>query len=221
MLIRDFEKNLSAEKILKRMEGQCVSAYEEDAQDLVDMVKEQNALHPGVCLRAVPVTDKQGNVIEAGGIRMESELFGENCRKGDLIYPCLMTVGQELTQFGETLDDPFLSFLLTHLMNLCLDDGLAEAARVVWEEQKGRKVLLIRPGVEGICNFSQEQVISLLGDERKELQVEVKENGLLSPAYSSAALLFAGKDEENTINFDSEEGRAALVQELNRIAGHL
>ena len=224
MIILDrFEKEIDTERLLSRIPGDNAEMYEDDAEDLLDEIHAADAMHPAAAYSCVQLTKAGKDQIEVDKTTMTSSVFKEYCKAGDSVYPCLVTVGTKLDRFAAALDDPMLSYLQGIVMNLCLDDALLEIARQIAEKHPGRGLMMVKPGVDGVCAFSEQSaIVTWLGDAVSELGVTVSERGFLTPGYSSTALLFVTDGPSNYCkDWQDEKERAQLLADLNRIAGHI
>ena len=221
--LNDFEDGLTTERLLSCIPGDSADLYEDDAEDILEEIRKADAMHPGAVYQPVEVTGKEGNTLLFGDTKITSSLFERYIQKGDRVYACLVTVGEALDRFAAGLDDPMLSYLQGILMNICLDDGLLWAAKAMSEEKPGKRILMVKPGVAGVCEFSEQMgILSLLDGAAEELGVEVKANGFLNPGYSSTALLFTSDEESNaSIDWADEKEKRDLLHDLNVIAGHV
>lgn len=224
MIILDtFEKEIDTKRVLSRLPGDSADIYEDDAEDLLDEIREADAMHPAAAYTELQLTAAGKDQIEVNGVTMTSSVFQEYCKAGDSVYPCLVTVGTKLDQFAAALDDPMLSYLQGIVMNLCLDDALVEIAHQIAEKHPGKRLMMVKPGVDGVCEFSEQSaIVSWLGDAVSSLGVTVSERGFLTPGYSSTALLFVTDGPSNYCrDWQDETERAQFLAELNRIAGHI
>lgn len=223
MILNTFEKKITAERILSRLPGDSADLYEDDVDDLLEQIDEADAMYPGAAWSAVTLEQAERDSIGAGGFQMKSSVFDGVCKAGDIVYPCLLTVGNELDAFAKTLDDPMLSYLQGVVMNLCLDDALLAVAAKVAAEHPGKKLMMVKPGIEGICEFSEQQaILSWLDGAEDTLKVTVSEHGFLTPGYSSTALLFVTEGECNFCSdWQDDVQRSALLKDLNKTAGHI
>lgn len=224
MIVLDtFEKEIDEERLLARVPGDNAELYEDDAEDLLEQIADADALHPAAAYTCVKLSGTDGDQIQAGDTKMTSSVFSGKCKAGDSVYPCLVTVGRQLDQFAAAIDDPMLSYLQGILMNLCLDDALLAIAQQIAAEHPGKKLLMVKPGVDGVCEFSEQSaILQWLGDAADRLGVTVSDRGFLTPGYSSTALLFVTDEPSNYCqSWQDESQRAALLADLNRIAGHI
>lgn len=224
MIVLDtFGKEINEERLLSRLPGDSADMYEDDVDDLLEQIREEDVLHPAAAYTRVELTGAETDQIQAEGAVMTSSVFTDKCKAGDIVYPCLVTVGRQLDQFTQDLDDPMLSYLQGLLMNLCLDDALLAVAQQIAEHHPDKKLLMVKPGVDGVCEFSEQSVLlKWLGDATDKLGVTVSDRGFLTPGYSSTALLFVTDEPSNYCqDWQDESQRAALLADLNKIAGHI
>lgn len=222
-IIKEMDKKITEDRLLAGIPGSRAELYEDDVTDLIEEIQDTDAMHPGAAFTEVRLDSVDNNVITSGGISVSSSLFSENCQTGDLVYPCLVTVGKELDAFAAGLDDPMLSYLQGVLMNMCLDDALLAVARRIAEVHPGKKLMMVKPGVAGVCELSEQTgILALLEDAADKLGVTVSDRGFLTPGYSSTALLFlSDAGAEVCSDWQDEEERKRLLHELNVIAGHV
>ena len=222
-IINDMDKIITEERLLACIPGSRAELYEDDVADLLEEIQDADAMHPAAAFAAVQLDGVEGDAIKVGDTSVSASLFAENCHAQDMVYPCLVTVGKELDVFAARLDDPMLSYLQGVLMNLCLDDALLAVARRVAEAHPGKKLMMVKPGVAGVCELSEQTgILALLGDAADKLGVTVSDRGFLTPGYSSTALLFlSDAGAEVCSDWQDEEDRKRLLHELNVIAGHV
>ena len=190
-IMKNMNKEVTQERLLSFIPGDSADLYEDDVDDLLEQLTEADAMHPAAAYTEVILDQVDGDSIKSNHTKIVSSLFANNCHAGDKVYPCLITVGNEMDTFAAGLDDPMLSYLQGILMNLCLDDALLSIAEEILKEHPGKKLMMVKPGVAGICELTEQQsILSLLGDAAHTLGVNASEKGFLTPGYSSTALLF-------------------------------
>lgn len=222
-IMKNMNKEVTQERLLSCIPGDSAELYEDDVDDLLEQLTEADAMHPAAAYTEVILEYADGDSIQSNHTQIGSSLFANNCHVGDKVYPCLVTVGKEMDAFAAGLDDPMLSYLQGVLMNLCLDDALLSIAEEILKEHPGKKLMMVKPGVAGICELTEQQsILSLLGDAAQTLGVTASEKGFLTPGYSSTALLFFSESgAEPCKDWQVEEERKRFLHELNVIAGHI
>ena len=222
-IMKNMNKEVTQERLLSFIPGDSADLYEDDVDDLLEQLTEADAMHPAAAYTEVILDQVDGDSIKSNHTKIVSSLFANNCHAGDKVYPCLITVGNEMDTFAAGLDDPMLSYLQGILMNLCLDDALLSIAEEILKEHPGKKLMMVKPGVAGICELTEQQsILSLLGDAAHTLGVTASEKGLLTPGYSSTALLFFSESgAEHCKDWQMEEERKRFLHEMNVIAGHI
>ena len=221
--MKNMNKEVTQERLLSFITGDSADLYEDDVDDLLEQLTEADAMHPAAAYTEVILDQVDGDSIKSNHTKIVSSLFANNCHAGDKVYPCLITVGNEMDTFAAGLDDPMLSYLQGILMNLCLDDALLSIAEEILKEHPGKKLMMVKPGVAGICELTEQQsILSLLGDAAHTLGVNASEKGFLTPGYSSTALLFFSESgAEPCKDWQMEEERKRFLHEMNVIAGHI
>ena len=221
--MKNMNKEVTQERLLSFIPGDSADLYEDDVDDLLEQLTEADAMHPAAAYTEVILDQVDGDSIKSNHTKIVSSLFANNCHAGDKVYPCLITVGNEMDTFAAGLDDPMLSYLQGILMNLCLDDALLSIAEEILKEHPGKKLMMVKPGVAGICELTEQQsILSLLGDAAHTLGVTASEKGFLTPGYSSTALLFFSESgAEPCKDWQMEEERKRFLHEMNVIAGHI
>ena len=222
-IMKNMNKEVTQERLLSFIPGDSADLYEDDVEDLLEQLTEADAMHPAAAYTEVILDQVDGDSIKSNHTKIVSSLFANNCHAGDKVYPCLITVGNEMDTFAAGLDDPMLSYLQGILMNLCLDDALLSIAEEILKEHPGKKLMMVKPGVAGICELTEQQsILSLLGDAAHTLGVNASEKGFLTPGYSSTALLFFSESgAEPCKDWQMEEERKRFLHEMNVIAGHI
>ena len=222
-IMKNMNKEVTQERLLSFIPGDSADLYEDDVDDLLEQLTEADAIHPAAAYTEVILDQVDGDSIKSNHTKIVSSLFANNCHAGDKVYPCLITVGNEMDTFAAGLDDPMLSYLQGILMNLCLDDALLSIAEEILKEHPGKKLMMVKPGVAGICELTEQQsILSLLGDAAHTLGVNASEKGFLTPGYSSTALLFFSESgAEPCKDWQMEEERKRFLHEMNVIAGHI
>ena len=222
-IMKNMNKEVTQERLLSFIPGDSADLYEDDVDDLLKQLTEADAMHPAAAYTEVILDQVDGDSIKSNHTKIVSSLFANNCHAGDKVYPCLITVGNEMDTFAAGLDDPMLSYLQGILMNLCLDDALLSIAEEILKEHPGKKLMMVKPGVAGICELTEQQsILSLLGDAAHTLGVNASEKGFLTPGYSSTALLFFSESgAEPCKDWQMEEERKRFLHEMNVIAGHI
>ena len=222
-IMKNMNKEVTQERLLSFIPGDSADLYEDDVDDLLEQLTEADAMHPAAAYTEVILDQVDGDSIKSNHTKIVSSLFANNCHAGDKVYPCLITVGNEMDTFAAGLDDPMLSYLQGILMNLCLDDALLSIAEEILKEHPGKKLMMVKPGVAGICELIEQQsILSLLGDAAHTLGVNASEKGFLTPGYSSTALLFFSESgAEPCKDWQMEEERKRFLHEMNVIAGHI
>ena len=222
-IMKNMNKEVTQERLLSFIPGDSADLYEDDVDDLLEQLTEADAMHPAAAYTEVILDQVDGDSIKSNHTKIVSSLFANNCHAGDKVYPCLITVGNEMDTFAAGLDDPMLSYLQGILMNLCLDDALLSIAEEIRKEHPGKKLMMVKPGVAGICELTEQQsILSLLGDAAHTLGVNASEKGFLTPGYSSTALLFFSESgAEPCKDWQMEEERKRFLHEMNVIAGHI
>ncbi len=222
-IMKNMNKEVTQERLLSFIPGDSADLYEDDVDDLLEQLTEADAMHPAAAYTEVILDQVDGDSIKSNHTKIVSSLFANNCHAGDKVYPCLITVGNEMDTFAAGLDDPMLSYLQGIFMNLCLDDALLSIAEEILKEHPGKKLMMVKPGVAGICELTEQQsILSLLGDAAHTLGVNASEKGFLTPGYSSTALLFFSESgAEPCKDWQMEEERKRFLHELNVIAGHI
>ena len=222
-IMKNMNKEVTQERLLSFIPGDSADLYEDDVDDLLEQLTEADAMHPAAAYTEVILDQVDGDSIKSNHTKIVSSLFANNCHAGDKVYPCLVTVGKEMDAFAAGLDDPMLSYLQGILMNLCLDDALLSIAEEILKEHPGKKLMMVKPGVAGICELTEQQsILSLLGDAAHTLGVNASEKGFLTPGYSSTALLFFSESgAEPCKDWQMEEERKRFLHEMNVIAGHI
>ena len=221
--MKNMNKEVTQERLLSFIPGDSADLYEDDVDDLLKQLTEADAMHPAAAYTEVILDQVDGDSIKSNHTKIVSSLFANNCHAGDKVYPCLITVGNEMDTFAAGLDDPMLSYLQGILMNLCLDDALLSIAEEILKEHPGKKLMMVKPGVAGICELTEQQsILSLLGDAAHTLGVNASEKGFPTPGYSSTALLFFSESgAEPCKDWQMEEERKRFLHEMNVIAGHI
>lgn len=222
-IMKNMNKEVTQERLLSFIPGDSADLYEDDVDDLLEQLIEADAMHPAAAYTEVILDQVDGDSIKSNHTKIVSSLFANNCHAGDKVYPCLITVGNEMDTFAAGLDDPMLSYLQGILMNLCLDDALLSITEEILKEHPGKKLMMVKPGVAGICELTEQQsILSLLGDAAHTLGVNASEKGFLTPGYSSTALLFFSESgAEPCKDWQMEEERKRFLHEMNVIAGHI
>lgn len=222
-IMKNMNKEVTQERLLSFIPGDSADLYEDDVDDLLEQLTEADAMHPAAAYTEVILDQVDGDSIKSNHTKIVSSLFANNCHAGNKVYPCLITVGNEMDTFAAGLDDPMLSYLQGILMNLCLDDALLSIAEEILKEHPGKKLMMVKPGVAGICELTEQQsILSLLGDAAHTLGVNASEKGFLTPGYSSTALLFFSESgAEPCKDWQMEEERKRFLHEMNVIAGHI
>ena len=222
-IIKKMNKEVTQERLLACIPGKSADRYEDDVEDLLDQLTEADAMHPAAAYTEVAVDHAEDSCIQCSSTNICSSLFALNCHEGDKVYPCLVTVGKEMDAFAAGLDDPMLSYLQGTLMNLCLDDALLTIAEEILKEHPEKKLMMVKPGVAGICELSEQAgILALLENGAEELGVTVSDRGFLTPGYSSTALLFLSETGVDCCaDWQEEEERKRLLHELNVMAGHI
>ena len=222
-IMKNMNKEVTQERLLSFIPGDSADLYEDDVDDLLEQLTEADAMHPAAAYTEVILDQVDGDSIKSNHTKIVSSLFANNCHAGDKVYPCLITVGNEMDTFAAGLDDPMLSYLQGILMNLCLDDALLSIAEEILKEHPGKKLMMVKPGVAGICELTEQQsILSLLGDAAQTLGVTASDKGFLTPGYSSTALLFFSESgAEPCKDWQMEEERKRFLHEMNVIAGHI
>ena len=150
-IMKNMNKEVTQERLLSFIPGDSADLYEDDVDDLLAQLTEADAMHPAAAYTEVILDQVDGDSIKSNHTKIVSSLFANNCHAGDKVYPCLITVGNEMDTFAAGLDDPMLSYLQGILMNLCLDDALLSIAEEILKEHPGKKLMMVKPGVAGIC----------------------------------------------------------------------
>lgn len=222
-IMKNMNKEVTQERLLSFIPGDSADLYKDDVDDLLEQLTKADAMHPAAAYTEVILDQVDGDSIKSNHTKIVSSLFANNCHAGDKVYPCLITVGNEMDTFAAGLDDPMLSYLQGILMNLCLDDALLSIAEEILKEHPGKKLMMVKPGVAGICELTEQQsILSLLGDAAHTLGVNASEKGFLTPGYSSTALLFFSESgAEPCKDWQMEEERKRFLHEMNVIAGHI
>lgn len=222
-ILKNMNKEVTQERLLACIPGDSADLYEDDVEDLLDQITEADAMHPAAAYKEVILEQVEDSCIQSDSTRICSSLFAANCHTGDKVYPCIVTVGKEMDAFAAGLDDPMLSYLQGTLMNLCLDDALLTIAEEILKDHPGKKLMMVKPGVAGICELSEQAgILSLLENGAEELGVTVSDRGFLTPGYSSTALLFFSENGVNPCaDWQEEEEQKRLLHDLNVIAGHI
>ena len=222
-IMKTMNKEVTQERLLSCIPGDSADLYEDDVEDLLEQLTEADAMHPAAVYTEVILEHADGGSIQSAHTQIGSSLFANNCHAGDKVYPCLVTVGKELDAFAARLDDPMLSYLQGMFMNLCLDDALLTVAEEIVKEHPGKKLMMVKPGVAGICELSEQKgMLELLENGAESLGVAVSDRGFLTPGYSSTALLFfSDNGAEVCRDWQQEAERKRLLHELNVMAGHV
>lgn len=222
-VIKDYEEKMDVEMLLGHVKSARASSYSDDAEDLLDQVREADALHPVAVYRSAKVTKVTKEAVYIDDVPFRSTLLIKEAKAGDTVYPCLITAGQGLEALGPELDDVMLEFLNGILMTACLDDGLIEISKEIVGDCRGGRMLMVKPGIAGSCELGeQERILEMLPGAMAEAGVILGDDGMLRPAYSSTAVLYLAEGENNLCtDWEDQEERAAYVQELNVIAGHV
>ena len=222
-VMKDYEENIDVQRLLSHVKSARASQYSDDAEELLDQVREADALHPVAVYRSAKVTDITDEAVYIDDVPFRSTLLMREARVGDTVYPCLITAGRRLEELGPELDDAMLEFLNGVLMTACLDDGLIEISKEIAGERKNGHMLMVKPGIAGSCELcEQEQILEMLPGAMAEAGVILADSGMLRPAYSSTAVLYLTEGENNLCaDWEDSAQRAAYVQALNVIAGHV
>lgn len=222
-IMRDYEEKMDVEMLLGHIKSPRASRFSDDAEELLDQVREADALHPVAVYRGAKVTEVTDEAVYIDDVPFRSTLLLKVAKAGDTVYPCLLTVGRKLEELGPKLDDVMLEFLNGVLMTACLDDGLIEISKEIVGDRRDGRMLMVKPGIAGSCELGeQERILEMLPGAMAEAGVILGDNGMLRPAYSSTAVLYLAEGENNLCaDWEDPEQRAAYVQELNVIAGHV
>ena len=222
-VMKDYEEKMDAEMLLGHVKSARASRYSDDAEELLDQVREADALHPVAACRGAKVTEITDEAVYIDDVPFRSALLVKEAKVGDTIYPCLITAGRKLEELGPKLDDVMLEFLNGVLMTACLDDGLIEISKEIAGDRRDGRMLMVKPGIAGSCELGeQERILGMLPGAMAEAGVILGDDGMLRPAYSSTAVLYLTEGESNLCaDWEDPKARAAYVQDLNVIAGHV
>ena len=97
-IIKDYEEQMDVERLLGHVKGRRVTRYSDDAQELLDQVREADALHPAAVCREARITKVTDTQVYIDDIPFQSTLLVKEAKVGDKVYPCLITAGRKLEE---------------------------------------------------------------------------------------------------------------------------
>ena len=219
----DVQREPVYERLLARIPGRSRSVYEDELEDLAEMIAERGGIHPLAYYRKETVTAADGNTITLGGTPLVCPGLAGRAGEGDRVYVCLGTVGKSLDDLFREIDDPMQNYLMGALQSLCLDDAILAFARAAAAEAGLPHIHAVVPGIEENCPLDQIPAVArILAEETADAGVTLSKAGTLNPTYTTTMLLQFSEGDANLLSdWEDEAAAAAFIRELNRMAGHV
>ncbi len=213
---------MSIEELLSVLPGENKEIYEDDAEELMELLNQQDAWKPGGAWKELTVTKTDGKTVELDHIGLKSPYLAEMLKEGDRIAGAVITAGKELHQLLSDCDDIMQEYILGFWMSHILTVKAVDIVEALWQKNRKPHVRMIMPGMPEICPLDQQiQISAMLQEEFKALDVTVSPGGTLSPTYSMTAFFLFSEDAANIPDdWEDAAARAELGRSLNRGAGH-
>lgn len=213
---------MNLEELLSVLPGDNKDIYEEDAEDLLDQIKNTDGWKTTAAWKKLTVTAVTEDKLELDGISLACPYMAEKLSVGDSLYALVCTAGEGLHRMLQEGDDIMQEYILGFLMSHVLTKAVVQVVQETAADSGCSHVEMIMAGIPEICAMDQQlQIGAMLSDEMEAIGVQVKPGGSLSPTYSSTAFLLLGDGEYNLPeHWDVQQERDALGRRLFEMAGH-
>lgn len=221
-ILKDYENEITAGELLAYIKGGVPEMYQDDAEELLETIAANDALHPAAVYTAAAVTKIEGDTVWMDDIPFRSATLAKAAKEGDTVYPAMVTAGWGLEKLMDELDEPLQVYLNEVLMGKCLDDAALYIAKEICESGSGSKMYMAVPGIENVCPIEgRDRILELLPDAL-DITGAVLKDGSLRPVYSNTFVLYLGEGYDNLcLDWESPKERIAFMARLNAIAGHV
>lgn len=216
------DAEITLEELISMLPGKKKDIYEDDAEDLLDLIAEKGAMTPAAAWKMLDVTAVSEDTVTLNGVEIRGKGLADKLNAGDKICCAISTCGADLHQMLEEEDDIMVQYVLGFLMSHILTIETAQVIRALAEETGLAHVEMLMAGIEAICPMDQQEKIArIMPEEFAALKVTVNPGGSLSPAYSSTAFYLMSDGEKNLpSDWDDVEERNTFTQKLYTLAGH-
>lgn len=213
---------ITVEKLLAVLPGGNKDIYEDDAEELLDLIEENDAMQPVSAWKKLKVTAVDGKELELNGVALKSPYLAEKLSAGEELFAAAFTAGKPLHQMLADCDDIMQEYILGFLMSHILTEKAVELAEELYRETGLPHVQMIMPGIAEVCALNQqEKVEEMLREEFAAIGISVNGGGSLSPTYSATAFFLLEEGDSNVPeDWENRQQRDAFGKMLFAGAGH-
>lgn len=160
---------------------------------LVEVVKP--IARPKAVFRPMIVENLLDSSFNLGGVTFSSRVLTKVLRKGDVIFPYIVTIGEELDVFCPPNNDMLEKFRLDAVKTAVLLAAGRSFEILLKKQYPERRLTHINPGeIDDWPLIQQRQVFQLLEGSIEQMGVQLTEGCMIKPVKSRSGIYFANDD---------------------------
>lgn len=188
-VLRPISFDINIDELLKHM---CINPNGSMAERLIHLARTaQSIARPKAAYRLCRIEKKEENTIVVEGITLSSRILRLNLEKAYRVFVGVATCGCEIAkwsdQFGDTLEKYWVDTLMEYALNganTALDNAIQSTYR------PGQLSSMCPGSLDDWPVSEQRYVFDLIGEEARDIGVELLESMLMVPIKSISRIIF-------------------------------
>lgn len=165
-------------------------------ESMMDILEEQIQIAektavPKAAFIETEVMEIKGDIITICGQEFHSRKFSESVRVGQTIYPYIITIGRELEERYQEMDDIMEQYIMDGVQGVILGQVTDFIAGKLKEEFGLKDVAYHIPGELNDWDLAdQPKLFELFGDTQNDLGVVLSHSNLMQPSKSVSGVYY-------------------------------
>ena len=188
-VLRPISFDINMDDLLRHM---CIKANSSMAERLIHLARTaQSIARPKAAYRLCRLEKKEENRIVVEGITLSSRILRLNLEKTHRVFVGVATCGCEIAKWSERFDDTLEKYWVDTLMEYALNAANTTLDNDIQSTYRPGQLSSMCPGSLDDWPVSEQRcVFSLIGEEARDIGVELLESMLMMPIKSLSRIIF-------------------------------
>ena len=149
-----------------------------------------SSIHAKVLYTSAYINDRDGDILDIGGAKLESHVLAKNLEKVQRVFPYVITIGSMLEDEVSRSQSVMTGLCLDNMGDLALDSAKTHLKKVLVEKYGLGNLSGIGPGQLDWPLTQQKQLFSLFGDVESKIGVRLNDRYMMIPRKSISGIIF-------------------------------
>jgi hypothetical protein len=188
-VLRPISFDINIDELLKHM---CINPNDSMAERLIHLARTaQSIARPKAAYRLCRIEKKEENTIVVEGITLSSRILRLNLDKAYRVFVGVATCGCEIAKWSDQFDDTLEKYWVDTLMAYALNGANTALDSDIQSTYRPGQLSSMCPGSLDDWPVSEQRyVFDLIGEEARDIGVELLESMLMIPLKSVSRIIF-------------------------------